>query len=99
MPLTATAPYMPVPAQLKTESYTYKEVLSNALSYFKGDDLAATTWLNKYALRNAEGDLIEKSPTDMHQRMAREFARIERSYRALPPKKKELLSTYGRKRK
>ena len=58
-------------------TYSAEEVLKNARTYFKGDELAATTWMNKYALRDAAGHLVEASPADMHRRMAREFARIE----------------------
>ena len=49
------------------------------LKYFNGDDFAASTWENKYALRK-DGELVENTPTDMHRRMAKEFARIEASY-------------------
>ncbi len=77
---------------------TSEEVLKNALAYFKGDELAATTWMNKYALRNSDGQLVEGSPADMHRRMAREFARIEAKYAPLSAEKKSLLSAYGRTR-
>lgn len=79
--------------------FTREGVLAEALTYFQNDDLAATTWVNKYALRDDKGYLIEKSPADMHRRMAREFARIESNYACLPPYRKALLSTYGRERK
>lgn len=79
-------------------TFTQDEVLGNALDYFKGDDLAATTWLNKYALRDAEGRLAEGGPADMHRRMAKEFARIEARYPALPGERRTLLSTYGQRR-
>ena len=59
------------------EGYTYEQVLTSSLSYFKGDELAATTWINKYALKNYQGMFLEKNPDDMHKRMAREFAKIE----------------------
>ncbi len=79
------------------EGYTYEEVLSDSLSYFKGDELAATTWINKYALKTSKGKFLEKTPDDMHKRMAREFARIEARYN--PEKKKlEGLSEYGDRR-
>ena len=78
--------------------FTRDEVLAAALTYFKGDDLAATTWVNKYALRNERGELVEKDPADMHRRMAREFARIERSYAPPSIEHKALLSNYGRQR-
>ncbi len=50
------------------------------LNYFNGDELAASTWLNKYAKRDSEGNIIEQTPLDMHKRMAKEFARIEKHY-------------------
>ena len=79
------------------EVYTYEEVLSSSLSYFKGDELAATTWINKYALKNNEGLFLEKTPDDMHRRMAREFAKIETRYN--PQKEKlEGQSEYGSRR-
>ncbi len=74
-------------------------MLANALEYFNGDDLAATTWLNKYALRNAKGELVEKSPAYMHLRMAREFARIERTYATPGTDRLKLFSEYGRTRR
>ena len=80
-------------------SYSKEEVLAAALEYFHNDELAATTWMNKYALRNTKGELIELTPADTHARMAREFARIERSYKPLPAEKQALLSTYCQKRK
>lgn len=79
-------------------TYSAEVVLKNALAYFKGDELAATTWMNKYALRDAAGHLVEASPADMHRRMAREFARIEARYAVLPAEKRALLSSYGRSR-
>ena len=80
-------------------SYSQEEVLAAALDYFQDDELAATTWMNKYALRNAKGELIELTPADTHLRMAGEFARIERSYKPVPAEKQALLSAYGKKRK
>jgi ribonucleoside-diphosphate reductase alpha chain len=81
-----------------TSKLNAEQVLANALAYFQGDDLAATTWLNKYALRDADGHLVEASPADMHRRMARAFARIEARYAPLPVEKRALLSAYGRER-
>lgn len=52
----------------------------DALTYFKGDDLAAKVWTDKYALRNENGEVIESNPDQMHLRMAKEFARIEAKY-------------------
>ena len=75
-----------------------EEALANARAAFLGDELAATTWVNKYALRDAAGHLVEASPADMHRRMAREFARIEARYAPVPAAKRALLSAYGQAR-
>ncbi len=61
-------------------TYTNDEVFEETLKYFKGDDLAARVWINKYALKDSEGNLYEKSPEDMHWRIAKEIARIESKY-------------------
>ena len=66
------------PTQKKT--YLQEEALEASLAYFKGDDLAATVWLNKYALKDSFGNLYERTPDDMHRRLAAEIARIERKY-------------------
>ncbi len=60
--------------------YSDKEVFKDSLSYFKGDDLAARVWVNKYALKDSKGNIYEKNPNDMHWRIAREIARIEAKY-------------------
>ncbi len=78
--------------------YAYKDVLQSALDYFDGDELAATTWINKYAMKNKKGDFVETTPNDMHKRMATEFARIETKYFG-NEKSIEGLSEYGKKRK
>lgn len=61
-------------------TYTQEEAISASLKYFKGDDLAARVWLNKYALKDSMGNIFEKTPDDMHRRIAREIARIELNY-------------------
>ena len=61
--------------------YTYEQVLEKSISYFKGDELAATTWMNKYAMKDDSGEFVEQSPDDMHKRMAKEFGRIEADYK------------------
>ena len=61
--------------------YTYEQVLEKSISYFKGDELAATTWMNKYAMKDDAGEFVEQSPDDMHKRMAKEFGRIEADYK------------------
>ncbi len=60
--------------------YTQDEAYDSSLEYFKGDELAARVWVNKYALKDSYGDIFEKNPNDMHWRLAREIARIEKTY-------------------
>ena len=60
--------------------YSREEALEACLAYFKGDELAANVWTSKYALKDSAGNLYEKSPQQMHQRLAKEFARIEKKY-------------------
>lgn len=62
------------------ETYTQDQAFEASLQYFKGDDLAARVWLNKYALKDSEGNIFELSPNDMHRRIAKELARIETRY-------------------
>jgi len=62
------------------KTYTFDEAVNAAKEYFKGDDLAATVWVNKYALKDSFGNLFEKSPDEMHHRLASEIARIESKY-------------------
>ena len=61
--------------------YKQDEVLKNAVVYFRGDDMAAKVWMNKYALKDSEGNIYEKSPDEMHWRIACEIARIEQKYK------------------
>src|SRR5664279_4979754 len=65
-------------AQNKT--YTHDEAVRASVTYFKGDELAATVWVNKYALKDSFGKLYELTPDDMHHRIASELARIEKRY-------------------
>ena len=60
--------------------YTYDEAYQASLEYFKGDELAARVWVNKYALKDSYGNIYEKTPDDMHWRIANEIARIEQKY-------------------
>ena len=62
------------------KTYTHAEVLAAATNYFKGDDLAASVWLNKYALKDTYGNLYELTPNDMHRRIASEIARAEAAH-------------------
>ena len=61
-------------------TYTFEEALKAAITYFKGDELAATVWINKYALKDSAGNIYEKDPDDMHRRLAKEIVRIEQKY-------------------
>ncbi|WP_029903708.1 adenosylcobalamin-dependent ribonucleoside-diphosphate reductase [Prevotella sp. 10(H)] len=60
--------------------YTFDEAYNAALDYFNGDELAAKVWVNKYALKDAAGNIYEQSPEDMHWRLANEIGRIEAKY-------------------
>lgn len=71
-----TSPFVP-----HSKSYTPKEVLSSALKYFKNDSLAASVWLNKYALKDSLGNIYELNPNHMHRRIAIELAKVELKYK------------------
>ena len=60
--------------------YNQEEAVQASLKYFKGDDLAARVWVNKYALKDSFGNIFELTPDDMHRRLAKEIARIEQRY-------------------
>lgn len=62
------------------QGYTYSQVLEASVEYFKGDEFAAKVFVDKYALQTLDGTYLELTPTDMHRRLAREFARIESKY-------------------
>jgi len=62
------------------KTHTRQEALDAALSYFNNDDLAASVWLNKYALKDSEGNIYESTPNEMHTRIAKEIARVEQKY-------------------
>jgi ribonucleoside-diphosphate reductase alpha chain len=67
----------------KTEKATYShdEAVEASIGYFNGDELAARVWANKYALKDSFGNLYEKTPDDMHHRLAREICRVEMKYK------------------
>ena len=65
---------------METKTYSYDEAYEASLNYFKGDELAARVWVNKYAVKDSFGNIYEKSPEDMHWRIANEVARIEGKY-------------------
>lgn len=62
------------------KTYSFEEALKDATKYFKGDELAANVWINKYALKDSDGNIFECNPDQMHRRIAKEIARIETKY-------------------
>ena len=81
----------------KVKTYTYDEVKKAALEYFNGDELATSTWISKYAMKNENQQYVELTPNDMHKRLAKEFAIIE-TYFDENIKEINGLSIYGRNR-
>lgn len=75
----------------KKSVYSFDEAFKASEKYFKGDELAARVWVNKYALKHSNGDIYEKSPDDMHTRIAKEIARVEKKYQN-PLKEKEIFN-------
>ena len=69
--------------------YSHDEAVEASIQYFDGDELAARVWTNKYALKDSFGNLFEKTPDDMHHRLAREIHRVELKYKN--PLSEELL--------
>ena len=65
--------------QLK-QTYSFEEAFRASLGYFDGDELAANFWVNKYALKDSQGKIYERTPDDMHRRLASEIGRIEKRY-------------------
>ncbi|HXC05321.1 MAG TPA: adenosylcobalamin-dependent ribonucleoside-diphosphate reductase [Bacteroidia bacterium] len=96
--LTAEATKKPV--KTAPLSYRYKDVLEKCVAYFDGDELAASTWINKYAMKDKAGNLLETSPDEMHKRMAREFGRKEKSGKSKAQLNGsfKFLSKYGKER-
>ncbi len=68
------------PIESEEKAYSNEEILEAATEYFKGDSLAASVWMNKYALKDSFGNIYELTPEDMHRRLAKEFARMEEKY-------------------
>lgn len=66
--------------KVKQRTYTFDEAFKSSKEYFGGDELAARVWANKYALKDSYGNLFEKNPDEMHRRLAKEVARIEKRY-------------------
>lgn len=80
---------------MEEKTYTREEAFAASLEYFQGDELAARVWVNKYAIKDSFGNLYEKSPADMHWRLANEIARIENNY-PNPLSAKELFDLFDR---
>lgn len=78
---------------MERKTYQQNEVEKASLEYFKGDDLAAKVWATKYALKDSFGNIYEKTPDDMHWRLASEVARIEKKY-PNPLSKEELFELF-----
>lgn len=66
--------------EVKRKIFSDSEAFLASQEYFKGDDLAARVWINKYALKDSDGNLYELTPDDMHRRLAKEIYRIETKY-------------------
>ena len=64
----------------ENKKITYEEAIARSIEYFHGDQLAATVWVNKYAIKDSEGNIYELTPDDMHWRLANELARTEKNY-------------------
>ena len=65
---------------MEKKTYTYDEAFEASLQYFQGDELAARVWVNKYAVKDSFGNIYEKSPEDMHWRIANEIDRIDAKF-------------------
>ena len=65
----------------ENKKYSFDEAFEVSLRYFGGDELAARVWVNKYAMKDSFGNIYEKSPEDMHWRIANEVARMEQKYK------------------
>ena len=76
---------------VKQQIFDSEEAFQASLEYFKGDELAARVWLNKYALKDSYGNIYEKTPDDKHRRIASEIARVEKKY-ANPLSEDEIFS-------
>jgi ribonucleoside-diphosphate reductase alpha chain len=80
---------------VKGNNYTFDEAYKASLDYFSGDELAAKVFVNKYALKDAYGNIFEKTPADMHRRLASEIARVEKKY-PNPLSEEELFQLFDR---
>lgn len=84
------------PLNIETKHYSYAEALQASTEYFKGDDLAARVFLDKYALKDSDQNLVECTPEQMHRRIAKEFARIEAKKFKQPLTEEEIFKALDR---
>ena len=82
--------------QIAQVTYSEAEAIKASTQYFGGDELAASVFIGKQALRDKEGNLLEQTPTDMHRRLAKEFARIEKNKFSEPMKEDEIFDLLDR---
>ena len=75
--------------------YSREEALKKSIEYFQGDELAAEVFITKYAMRNDKLELVEATPDQMHHRLAKEFARIEKKY-PNPMSEEEIFGLFDR---
>jgi ribonucleoside-diphosphate reductase alpha chain len=76
------------------KTYTKEEVEKATLDYFNGDELAANVWITKYCLKNKDGELLEKTPADMHNRLTTEFHRVEQKFNTDRALSRDKISNY-----
>ncbi|MCX6311221.1 MAG: adenosylcobalamin-dependent ribonucleoside-diphosphate reductase [Bacteroidetes bacterium] len=83
-----------------TAGFSYEEVFKACVEYFNGDEMAASTWMNKYAMKDKSGNFLETTPNDMFVRMAKEFASKEKEYKVKSrlDGNRRNLSKYGQER-
>ena len=74
--------------KIRQKTFTYEQAFEASKKYFNGDELAANVWINKYALKDSQGNIFERTPDDMHKRLAAEIARVEKKYPDPIPEKK-----------
>ncbi|HUS49642.1 MAG TPA: ribonucleotide reductase N-terminal alpha domain-containing protein, partial [Candidatus Paceibacterota bacterium] len=77
-------------ADIEPGVYTYDQVFQASLEYFNNDELAAKVFVDKYALRDGEDNLLEKTPEDMHRRIAKEIAKVEKDKFKKPYSEEEI---------
>ena len=96
--MNVTSQGQEIKSQVKTaeKKYSFAQAMMASTKYFMGDELAANVWINKYALKDSYGNIYEKTPDNMHRRLAAEIARVEKKYKNSISEKKiyELLRNF-----